>query len=488
MSNQNKIKGLKVRKPERAQVQFVSTSLDDLIDESHLARKIWHFVESLNTTVLFSGLKTQEGKAGQRAIDRQVLLALWLYALISGITSGREIARRIESDNPFKWIAGGLHINYHTIDDFRSTNKDSFGDLMVQMIASMISADVISGETIAVDGMKISAKAKGSRFHRKKTIEEYLAQAEAYLKQLEESSMEELNRKKKAAKERATKERVTKCKKALATFEELKDKSGKARVSITESEARVMKGSNGAGHKPSYNVQVSTDVDSFIITGIEVTQDYNDSHGIEKVLPEIEKNLGKPPKSMITDAGYPTFNNMALLDEKGIEYYSQVDKKKRGRKDSPVTFFRENSKFDKHTGILVCPANQEFKLKPYKAPDGFIDYKFYRNKKTCEHCNLLNQCLGKQGQSKQGMFQTVSFKVKSDEYDILFEKLKINNETDKGQELLKKRFSMELPHAVIKQLFKYRQACVQTMDRVKSEILLVVMAHNFLRWQSLQET
>lgn len=481
MSAKKNIKGLKVRTPERAQVQMISASLDDLIHEDHIARKIWQFVIDMDTTVLYSGLKTQEGKAGQRAIDRRVLLTLWLYALISGITSGREIARRIESDNPFKWIAGGLSINYHTIDDFRSTNKESFDSLMAQMIASMLFAEILSGETIAIDGMKVSAKAKGSRFHRKPKIQKYLEQAEAYLKQLEESSESELNLKKKAAQERAAKERVAKCKKALTTFDELSDKSDKARVSITDSEARVMKTSNGNGHKPSYNVQVATDMDSFIITGVEVTQDYNDWHGIEKVLPKVEKNLGKTPKSAVTDGGYPSYENMVLLAEKEIEYYSQQDNKKRGRKDSPIEFFRENSAFDKQTEILTCPANKEFKLKYYSAPDGFLDYKFYRNKKSCEHCELLKQCQG-----KHSFFQTVSFKVKNDEYDILFDKLQKNNESDIGKELLKNRFSMELPHAVIKQLFKYRQACVQTMERVKSEILLVVMAHNFLRWQSLQ--
>ena len=481
MSAKRNIKDLKVRTPERTQVEMVSASLDDLIHEDHIVRKIWQFVIDMDTSVLYSDLKTQKGKAGQRAIDRKVLLTLWLYALISGITSGREIARRIESDNPFKWIAGGLSINYHTIDDFRSTNKDSFGKLMVQMIASMLFAEVLSGETIAIDGMKISAKAKGSRFHRKPKIEKYLAQAEEYLKELEESSDSELSSKQKAAKERAAKERIAKCKKALATFDELSDKSDKARVSITDSEARVMKASNGNGSKPSYNVQVATDMDSFIITGVKLTQDHNDWHGIEKVLPEVEKNLGKTPKAAVTDGGYPSYKNMVLLGEKGVEYYSQSDSKKSGCRKSPIEFFRQNSAFDKKTEILTCPANKEFKLKYYSAPDGFLDYKFYRNKKDCEHCEVLKQCQG-----KQSFFQTVSFKVKNDEYDALLEKLTKNNESEVGEVLLKKRFSMELPHAVIKQLFKYRQACVQTMERVKSEILLVVIAHNFLRWQSLQ--
>jgi len=483
MSNERATKELKIRKPERTQIEIITASIDDFIDENHLARRIWAFIEGLDTTTLFSALKTQEGKPGQRAIDRRVLLSLWLYAIISGIISGREIERKIKSDNAFRWLAGGLNINYHTIDDFRSQNEKSFEDIMAQLMASMVSAEILSGETIAIDGMKISAKAKGSRFHRKDKIEEHLEQAKAYLKELNNSSEKQINLKKAAAEKRAARERVAKCEKALATFEELSDKSDKARVSITDSESRIMKGGNGAGYRPAYNVQVATDMESFVIAGIEVTQDHNDSSGIKNILPTLEKNLPKYPKSLVTDAGYPCYKHLHLLEEKGIEYYSQQDKKKRGRKSSPISFFRENSTFDKSTETLVCPAGKIFQMKAYAAPDGFIDYKFTRNKKSCEECNLLERCL-----AKRDLYQTISFKIKNSKHESLIKKLAKNNESTTGIDLLKKRFSMELPHAVIKQRFRYRQVCVQTINRVKSEILLVVLAHNFLRWQSLQRS
>ena len=78
-----------------------------------------------------------------------------------------------------------------------------------------------------------------------------------------------------AARQRAARERAERIARALEQLPEIeavkkpKDRA-KARASTTDPEARVMKMSDG-GFRPAYNVQLATDTQSQIITGIDVS-------------------------------------------------------------------------------------------------------------------------------------------------------------------------------------------------------------------------
>ena len=53
---------------------------------------------------LFEAVKARGSNAGRAAIDPHILFALWLYATLEGVGSGREVARlRLEHD-AYRWI------------------------------------------------------------------------------------------------------------------------------------------------------------------------------------------------------------------------------------------------------------------------------------------------------------------------------------------------------------------------------------------------
>ena len=67
--------------------------LDALIAPDHPARLVWSFVTSLELGELYASIKACRHTVGRTPIDPRLLLALWLYAVIDGVGSAREIVR-----------------------------------------------------------------------------------------------------------------------------------------------------------------------------------------------------------------------------------------------------------------------------------------------------------------------------------------------------------------------------------------------------------
>ena len=65
-------------------------------------------------------------------------MALWLQATLEGIGSARELDRRCETDIVYRWILGGVTVNYHTLSDFRSGHGAALDELFSQVLGLLI--------------------------------------------------------------------------------------------------------------------------------------------------------------------------------------------------------------------------------------------------------------------------------------------------------------------------------------------------------------
>ena len=104
---------------DRAQARWDFVDLDALVPSDHRARVVMSFVESLDLSLLYEAIQAREGEPGRPPPDPAVLLALWLYATIEGVGSARQLERLAQHDPAYRWIAGGVPLNYHGLADFR---------------------------------------------------------------------------------------------------------------------------------------------------------------------------------------------------------------------------------------------------------------------------------------------------------------------------------------------------------------------------------
>ena len=167
--------------------------------------------------------------------------------------------------------------------------------------------------------MKVRASAGKSSFRRQDRLEEFLEEARQQvetLKQLAEQDGEELTRRQRAARERAARERQQRIEEALRQREELQKqreatakRSGRkvdeARASITDPEARTMKFADG-GYRPGYNVQFSTDTESGVIVGVEVTNAGTDNEQLTPMLSQLKECYDRVPDEALVDGGFAT--------------------------------------------------------------------------------------------------------------------------------------------------------------------------------------
>src|SRR5580658_712245 len=199
----------RVIRADRCQTRFDFIDLEALLPVDHRARVVWSFVESLDLSALYGGVRSREGSAGRPPPDPAVLLALWLYATVEGVGSARELERLAERDLAYRWLAGGVPLNYHGLADFRVEQVEVLDRLLTQSVTALIGEGLVSLAEIAVDGTKVRASASKKSFKRAGkllNIEAAVERRLAALKAELASDPAASTRRSQAARERAARE------------------------------------------------------------------------------------------------------------------------------------------------------------------------------------------------------------------------------------------------------------------------------------------
>ena len=160
----------------RHQLRF--SSLEEVIDPNNQVRFIDAFVAFIAIDKLGFKIKTLK-KEGRPSFQTQVFLKLYLYGYLNGVRSGRDLEKECFRNLEMQWLLEGLRPNYHSITDFRKDNPQALKKLFKLYVSFLKDADLIGGETIAIDGTKSRAhNSKKANFNQKK-IDKHLAYIEA---------------------------------------------------------------------------------------------------------------------------------------------------------------------------------------------------------------------------------------------------------------------------------------------------------------------
>jgi IS5 family transposase len=102
----------------------------------------------------------------------------------------------------------------------------------------------------------------------------------------------------------------------------------KAQYNFTDSESRIMKGSDG--YVQGYNAQAAVESVSQLIVGQAVTQDANDKKQVTPMVETIEQQSGQKPEQLVADSGYCSEQNLEHLEGQQIDAYVATEKVKHG--------------------------------------------------------------------------------------------------------------------------------------------------------------
>ena len=356
----------------RTQVELMPTDLETLLPPGHAARLVWRFVEGLDLSRFYAAIKAREGGPGRAAIDPQILIALWLYATIDGVGSARELDRLCYCHDAYRWIRGGVSVNYHTLSDFRVDHHAALDDLLTQSIATLRHRGIVTLARVAQDGTRVRASAGVGSFRRDATLRDCLKAAETLVERTRRQADGGATRSE-AAQARVAADRLARVADALAALPEVaatkarsatKRKGGAAkapRVSTTDPDARMMKMADG-GYRPAYNVQFATDHDSDVLVGVAVTTAGGDQHALLPMLTQLATRVGQP-ETLLVDGGFVSHAAIEAVAARGVRLLAPVPR--RPGTDDPVPIQATDSPAVAawRTRMLTEDAKQTYRLR-----------------------------------------------------------------------------------------------------------------------------
>ena len=360
---------------KKTQVQMVS--LDQLVPQDHLLRKIDRYVDFDFIYDLVE--EKYSAKTGRPSIDPVVLIKIPIIQYMYGIKSMRQTIKEIEVNVAYRWFLG-LDF-YDKVPHFSTFGKnykrrfegtDLFEQIFQEILLQCLKCDVINTDTVFVDATHVKAAANGKKA---KKILVAKKQARFYDEQLKE----EINADRKAHGKKSLKD---------DNHKDDEDDSAPPTEERKEQKQSETDPESGWFHKGehkevfAYAIETACDENGWIL-------DYTVHPGNEhdsKTFPAIYEKLKKYHiKTLVMDAGYKIPAIAKLVMDDGIMPLFPYKRPMR-----KAGFFKKHEYvYDEYYDCYICPANEILKYSTTNR-EGYREYKSDGN--ICAVCPYLSQC------------------------------------------------------------------------------------------------
>lgn len=271
-----------------------------------------------------------------------MMLKVLLYGYATGVTSSRRLEERLRCDVGFMFLAGQARPGHKAIGEFRRRHLAAFTALFLDSLHLCQAAGMVRLGRVAIDGTKVKANASRHKAMSYARMPEREAALEAEVRRILEEA-EATDRAEDALYGDArgdelpealrTREgRLRTIRAARAAIEaEAKERSGdpdavpdpKAQRSFTDPDSRIMH-SKPDGWIYGYNAQAVVDEGHQVIVATTIETTTTDVAHLPALVDQVEANTGRRPRRLLADAGYQSDDNLAHLEERGIDGYVAV--------------------------------------------------------------------------------------------------------------------------------------------------------------------
>lgn len=294
------------------QAYLLPPSVRDELGSGHLCFFIRGVIERLDMSVFEQRYSAEGGEL----YAPQLMLAVWLYAYALGITSARQIERRLVEDLAFRYLSAGERIDNWALSAFRRRHGRALNDAFTQVLEWAQSQGMVKLGRVAIDSTRVQANASKDKVDSEQALRDTRArlrqQVRAWQKQADHDDQEpgglevaigELNQ-------------------ALAEMprrlERLK-KSGLKKLSRTDEDARFLR-QRGDKFVLGYSAEIAVS-DDHLIVGQRVTQNVTDNESLVPMIDEVEQRCGAPPAAALADSGFFSIQNLNQMEQRNIDAY-----------------------------------------------------------------------------------------------------------------------------------------------------------------------
>ena len=164
-------------------------SPSDWLPQGHLAYFILDLLVELDLSKIERTIQAKDAR-GNRPFSPGMMTALLLYGYCVGVFSSRKIERATFEDVAFRFLAGGEHPHFTSVNQFRKDHLGVLKELFVQVLHLCQKAGLVKLGQVAVDGTKVQANASKHKAMSYKHMGRREAQLQAEIDELFEKAQQ----------------------------------------------------------------------------------------------------------------------------------------------------------------------------------------------------------------------------------------------------------------------------------------------------------
>ena len=300
----------KVYSPDQA--YLLPPSVLDELGEKHLCFFVREVVGRLEMSVFEQSYSAEGGEL----YAPQLMLGVWLYAYALGITSARQVERRLVEDLAFRYLAAGERVDNWALSAFRRRHSRALNDAFTQVLEWAQSRGMAKLGRVAIDSTRIAANASKDRVDSEQALRNTRARLRRQVRSWQKAA--DRDDQEPGGLEMA----IAELNQALAEMprrmQRLK-KSGLKKLSRTDQDARFLR-QRGGKFVLGYSGEIAVS-DDHLIVAQRVTQNATDNASLQPMLDEVEQRCGAPPAAALADSGFFSIANLKQMEERNIDAY-----------------------------------------------------------------------------------------------------------------------------------------------------------------------
>lgn len=455
---------------DRRQGILLPEYLDDYVGEDNPVRVVEVFVAELDLAALgFDGVVPEV--TGRPAYHPSTLLKIYLYGYLNRVQSSRRLEREAQRNIELMWLTGRLAPDFKTIADFRRDNGAAIQAVCAQFIELCRRLKLFTGAVVAIDGSKFKAVNNRDQNYTVAKVTGRMEQVEAslarYLRALDRADREESDIAE--AKSTRLKEKIAGLRRqmqALKVMAQTVQDAPDQQVSLSDPDARSMATSGKGTATVGYNVQTAVEAAHHLIVAHEVINQGYDRHQLAPMALKAQQATGCTQITALADRGY--FNGDQVLTCEGTGVAPIVPKTLTSSGAKRGFFTRQDFIYDAEHDHYTCPAGAKL-TKARRRADHAEDFDFYRHLSACFTCSLKPRCT-----------PTKLRRVKRWEHEDVLDRMQ--DRLDRMPNAMDvRRQTVEHPFGTLKSWMGATHFLTRTLDKVRTEMSLHVLAYNLKR-------
>lgn len=454
---------------DRMQQTLLPHSLEDYVSAENPVRVIGVFIDELDLAALgFSGMTP--AATGRPAYHPSTLLKIYLYGYLNRVQSSRRLEREAQRNIELMWLVGRLAPDFKAIADFRRDNGAAIRAVCGQFVELCRRLKLFTCAVVAIDGSKFKAVNNRDKNYTVAKVTGRMEQVDAsiarYLRALDQADREESEVAE--AKSGRLKEKIAGLRRqmlALKVMEQTVQDASDQQVSLTDPDARSMATSGKGTATVGYNVQIAVDAEHHLIAHEVINQGY-DRHQLVPMAFKAQQATGCEQITALADRGY--FNGNQVLSCEGTGVLPAVPKTLTSGNTKRGLFTGQDFIYDAEKDHYTCPAGQHLTRGRARSDrSGDIDH--YRHLTACFTCPLKPRCTVKKVK-----------RVKRWKHEGVLDAMQAR--LDRMPDAMGvRRQTVEHPFGTLKAWMGATHFLTQTLDKVRTEMSLHVLAYNLRR-------